>query len=473
MKKIYFVLFITSILLGCSKESDSDSQNTEPEVLINKFEVTITASEGGTVNVSSGSYEEGTVLTITASPGENYVFSGWEGFESTDPTITINVNQIYNLKAIFILEEEAPLDQNSFTENVVVEGSQKFQGTPTPNSNISFTMENSENVLAVVENGFNIDLNVPNEVEGAYLQFLNTDKESADSFLSIPRNNSSKKVAKTRNKFFSKKNRKYSSQKKNNNLFNISVDFNQNITAGKICLNIYVYESNNISFPIELCITINNFGGGPSNLTGKWEYYKEGIEGSLEDWYYVDTEPDGYYNSNGNFVEIPGCYYPACSVETCINYNTTPIQYFGYTKFSNMEHFDYIILNEDGTYSDNYDKTISEAPEIVDSIDECVDDPDYPEFKYSKNFYPTTVTQKYTGKWSYDEATSSIGIFDYSDQIVDSEGTIFDTPVDIYDEPYPYYDNGTFVEINGDEMILKYKDYYGDVYVTVFRRINP
>ena len=57
MKKIYFVLFIISMLVGCSKESDSDSQNTEPEVLINKFEVTITASEGGTVNVSSGSYE--------------------------------------------------------------------------------------------------------------------------------------------------------------------------------------------------------------------------------------------------------------------------------------------------------------------------------------------------------------------------------------------------------------------------------
>lgn len=461
------------MLVGCSKESDSDSQNTEPEVLINKFEVTITASEGGTVNVSSGSYEEGTVLTITASPGENYVFSGWEGFESTDPTITINVNQIYNLKAIFILEEEAPLDQNSFTENVIVEGSQEFQGIPTPNSNISFTMENSENILAVVENGFNIDLNVPNEVEGAYLQFLNTDKESAASFLSIPRNNSSKKVAKTRNKFFPKKNRKYSFQKKNNSLFNISVDFNQNITAGKICLNIYVYESNNISYPIELCITINNFGGGPSNLTGKWEYYKEGTEGNLDDWYYVDTEPDGYYDSNGNFVEISGCYYPACSVYSCIDYSTSPNQYFGYSKFSNLEQLDYIILNEDGTYSDNYDITISEAPEIVDSIDECVDDPDDPWFKYSKNFYPTTVTELYTGKWSYDEATSSIGIFDYSDQLVDSEGTIFDTPVDIYDEPYPYYDNGTFVEINGDEMIFKQKGYNDVVYVTVFRRINP
>ena len=57
--------------------------------------------------------------------------------------------------------------------------------------------------------------------------------------------------------------------------------------------------------------------------------------------------------------------------------------------------------------------------------------------------------------------------------IVDSEGTIFDTPVDIYDEPYPYYDNGTFVEINGDEMIFKQKGYNDVVYVTVFRRINP
>lgn len=59
------------------------------------YQVNISTSEGGTVNVSSGNYSEGTVLNITASPSSGYVFSGWEGFDSSNPSITINVNQAY------------------------------------------------------------------------------------------------------------------------------------------------------------------------------------------------------------------------------------------------------------------------------------------------------------------------------------------------------------------------------------------
>ena len=474
MKKIIFFLFLLSI--SCSKDESDNTSNPNQEQTITSFDVNITSTEGGTVNVSSGSYEEGAVLTITASASEGFVFSNWTGFDSTDNTITINVNQLYNLNAVFIPEEEASLDQNFFSDNVEIEGAQEYQGSPTPDSNISFTMENDDNVLAVVENGFNIDLNVPNNVEGAYLQFENEDGVSSDSFFLISRENSGKKTNKEKNKFFkndSGNHKNIINKNINNSNFNIEVDFNQNITAGRICLNIYVYESNNVSYPIELCITINNFGGGPSEIHGQWEYYQTGYDDGeqLDDWNESGEEyPDGYYDGN-EYVEVNDCYSPSCFLTACYNDDG---DFQGYTRFSNVESRDYIVLNSDGSYEDRYTITISESPEIVGNVDSCLEDEyDGDLFRYSKDFYQTTINQVYYGKWSYDETTNTIGIYDYSDGTTDSGGTIFDTPVDTYDEPQDYFSNGTFVEINGDTMILKERNSYDNsVYVYVFKRIQ-
>ena len=471
MKKVILLLFIVS--LSCSKEDSGTPSTSNQEPPVTRYDVNITSTEGGTVNVSSGSYEEGTVLTITASPSEGFVFSNWVGFDSTDSTITINVNQIFNLNAVFIPEEQVSLDQNSFTDNVEIEGAQEYQGSPTSNSNISFTMENDDNILAVVENGFNIDLNIPNSVEGAYLQFENEEGETADSFFSISRDNSGKKIVKDKKRIFTKNsNKKEVVNNKNNTSFNIEVDFNQNITAGRICLNIYVYESNNVSYPIELCITINNFGGGPSEIHGSWEYFQTGYEGEeLSDWYESEEEyPEEYYDGD-DYVVVNDCYYPSCTLVACYNDDG---DFQGYTRFSNLERRDYLVLNSDGTYEDRYETIISESPEIVGSIDLCLQDEyDGNIFRYSKEFYQTTVTDIYYGKWSYDETSNTIGIYDYSDGVLDSEGTIFDSPVDVYDEPYDYFSNGTFVEIDGDIMILKERDSYDNsVYVYKFRRLQ-
>ena len=466
-------MFFLSI--SCSKESSETppTRNSEPTVV--RYDVNINSTEGGTVNVSSGSYEEGTVLEITATPSEGFVFSNWTGFDSTDSTITINVNQLYNLNAVFIQEEQSSLDQNSFTDNVEIEGAQEYQGSPTSNSNISFTMENDDNILAVVENGFNIDLDVPNSVEGAYLQFENSDGDVADSFFSISRDNSGKKIIKDKKRIFTKnpdKKEVISNKNNYNSSFSIEVDFNQNITAGRICLNIYVYEANNVSYPIELCITVNNFGGGPSEINGSWEYYQSGSEGEeLSDWYEdEDDEPDGYYDGD-DYVEVNDCYSPSCFIVACYNDDG---DFQGYTRFSNVERRDYIVLNSDGTYEDRYETIISESPEIVGNIDSCLQDEyDGDLFRYSKDFYQTTVTEIYYGKWSYDETSNTIGIYDYSDGTLDSGGTIFDSPVDVYDEPYDYFSNGTFVEIDGDTMILKERDSYDNsVYIYKFRRIQ-
>ena len=58
-------LSIFFLLIACKKDSGQ------------YFQVTILSSEGGVVSIDSGSYIEGTELSLLATPGDNYIFSGW------------------------------------------------------------------------------------------------------------------------------------------------------------------------------------------------------------------------------------------------------------------------------------------------------------------------------------------------------------------------------------------------------------
>jgi len=62
------------------------------QVIVNSYTLTVTAGEGGTVN-GGGEYEEGTEVTITATPNEGYEFTGWsDGETSISRVVTINSN---------------------------------------------------------------------------------------------------------------------------------------------------------------------------------------------------------------------------------------------------------------------------------------------------------------------------------------------------------------------------------------------
>ena len=82
--RIYFILFF--VLIGCSKESDSETPseiNTETK----KYSLTVTASpsDGGGVNLSSGTFEEGKTVSLQGTPNEFYGFKEWTGsIQSTD-----------------------------------------------------------------------------------------------------------------------------------------------------------------------------------------------------------------------------------------------------------------------------------------------------------------------------------------------------------------------------------------------------
>ena len=105
---LYPLVFALSAFLfvySCSAEEDTtpppqvQQPNLEPEVT--QFTLTVAAGEGGTVSTEGGTYDEGTEITITATPAEGYDFIGWEGSDSPEASLTITLGENTTLNALF------------------------------------------------------------------------------------------------------------------------------------------------------------------------------------------------------------------------------------------------------------------------------------------------------------------------------------------------------------------------------------
>jgi hypothetical protein len=103
-----FLLFITlSLLISCGKDDSSS------------YTLSVTATDGGTVSSPGGSYNEGSSVTITASPNSEYIFENWSN-GSTENPLTITVNQNISLTANFV-KRKYPLTINIQGEGTVRE----------------------------------------------------------------------------------------------------------------------------------------------------------------------------------------------------------------------------------------------------------------------------------------------------------------------------------------------------------------
>ena len=80
---VFFLLMVSPILLTCSKSDDSSAS------IPSEFTISVSASSGGTVNTTGGQYEAYEYLSISATPGEGYIFSGWSGTTATGNPINI------------------------------------------------------------------------------------------------------------------------------------------------------------------------------------------------------------------------------------------------------------------------------------------------------------------------------------------------------------------------------------------------
>lgn len=106
--KNFLFLFISLMLFiySCSSNDDDTSippsaiQTPDPEPEATQYTLTVSSEDGGSVSTEGGKYDEGTTITITATPKNGYVFTGWSD-GSTDNSISIQVNENITIRAYF------------------------------------------------------------------------------------------------------------------------------------------------------------------------------------------------------------------------------------------------------------------------------------------------------------------------------------------------------------------------------------
>ena len=110
--KFYYYFLISSlsllIIYNCSTEEEEEEtpppavvETSDPDPDPVQYTLTATAGEGGTISTDGGTYDEGTSITIKATPNEGYMFIGWDGSDETDLEIVISINSNISISAIF------------------------------------------------------------------------------------------------------------------------------------------------------------------------------------------------------------------------------------------------------------------------------------------------------------------------------------------------------------------------------------
>jgi uncharacterized repeat protein (TIGR02543 family) len=105
MKKLLLLALL--LIFSCSKDAGV-AEPAPPVVVIPptpQFDLVVSATEGGSVNPSGGTYDEDSSVTITATPIEGYEFTGWTGSNETSNVISITLSADITLTANFQLAE--------------------------------------------------------------------------------------------------------------------------------------------------------------------------------------------------------------------------------------------------------------------------------------------------------------------------------------------------------------------------------
>ena len=104
MKKLLLLFGICLTLFACSKSNNS------PTPAPQKYILSVTASEGGSVSSTGGQsraglhrqYYQNTSVLVTATPDKGYEFSGWTGTSLTGTSIMVKLTSNLTIKANFI-----------------------------------------------------------------------------------------------------------------------------------------------------------------------------------------------------------------------------------------------------------------------------------------------------------------------------------------------------------------------------------
>ena len=181
-------IFLLSLILilGCSAENKISEE--EPSSVL--YTLVVSASEGGSISTSGGTYKKGTEVTISATPNEGYHFIGWEGTMSTDQTLTITIDSNQTYLALFeVIEyqnsEFIPLGGNAYSISngeklMIFEGGIEswtnaekklaiyFSSAEESNCNLTIPIETNQNTItysvSLNDDFFEIEV-IPNKSE--------------------------------------------------------------------------------------------------------------------------------------------------------------------------------------------------------------------------------------------------------------------------------------------------------------------
>ena len=147
MKKIFFTvaLFFAALSFGfvsCENPDDEpgfslenvgqDDEEETPAPVTYTLTVLSSDEAMGTVT-GGGTYEEGTEVTLTATPKENYYFTGWSDSDSKELTRTVQVNSDTTITANFAKKPYLTVKTNN--NYGTVEGSGYYE----PNTEVAIT----------------------------------------------------------------------------------------------------------------------------------------------------------------------------------------------------------------------------------------------------------------------------------------------------------------------------------------------
>jgi len=140
MKSIHIytgaLLILFAFVYSCSAEEEDIAppavvvQTPEPEPPApTQYTLTVSAGEGGSVT-TGGTYDEGTNITVTATPSEGYEFEGWEGRDETTAELAITLNSNVSLTALFrVLAQYTLIISAEEGGTVSIEGGSYYEGT--------------------------------------------------------------------------------------------------------------------------------------------------------------------------------------------------------------------------------------------------------------------------------------------------------------------------------------------------------
>ena len=150
----------SEVNLGSSNSSFSNYGNTSSSTsTVTQYNLTVSAGVGGSVSTSGGTYDDGTIVTITALPNDGYEFVGWNGSDSSNSTISITINSNTTLEALFSEVQTTSTTSSTYSIDVTAQSSSNYiLSGSDQNGDVS---GNDPSVSAKVGDTLNFNLNSP------------------------------------------------------------------------------------------------------------------------------------------------------------------------------------------------------------------------------------------------------------------------------------------------------------------------